>query len=24
VALLAFALGCWSFRRSADRIPFYV
>ena len=24
VALLALALGYWSFRRSADRIPFYV
>jgi homopolymeric O-antigen transport system permease protein len=24
VAVLAFALGYWSFRRSADRIPFYV
>jgi len=24
VALVAFAVGYWSFRRSADRIPFYV
>jgi ABC-type polysaccharide/polyol phosphate export permease len=24
VAVVAFALGYWSFRRSADRIPFYV
>jgi len=24
VAVAAFALGYWSFRRSADRIPFYV